>query len=280
MVTLPTDQAGSPPHIIAICQQKGGVGKTTTAVCLGTALAQKGYNCLLIDLVPSANLTSGFGINLNRVRKSTADLFHNNNPVDDLIGPTPIKGLDIIPANASLFPIPRELYQFPDYELTLKKKLRDPAFNLYDLVILDCPPGMDSLTINAIACANLALLPLVCEFFALQTLENMFRLIKVSRTRANPDLAFRLLITKFDRRASLHERIYHQIEDHYNAALLDTIIGVDTKLCESQLAGMPILIYAPKSRASKQYRTLSKEILGIIHENDDNHRPANDSQKD
>jgi chromosome partitioning protein len=266
MVNPSSDQSGSPPYVISICQQKGGVGKTTTAVCLGTALAQKGLSCLLIDLAPSANLTTGFGINLNRVQKSTADLFHDTHPVNELISPTPIKGLDIIPANAALFPIPRELYQTPDYELVLRNKIQDPAFDYYDLLILDCPPGMDSLTINAIACANLALLPVVCEFFSLQALENMFRLIKVSRNRANPDLAFRLLITQFDRRASLHERIFQQIEDHYEAALLQTIIGVDTKLPESQLAGMPILIYAPKSRGTKQYRALAKEILTIIRE--------------
>jgi chromosome partitioning protein len=276
MVTQNADQSGSPPYIITICQQKGGVGKTTSAVCLSTVLAQKGFSCLVMDLAPSANLTTGFGINLNRVKKSTADLFHNEHPFTDLIGPTPIKGLDIIPANASLFPIPRELYLLPEYELTLKRKLQDPAFHYYDLLILDCPPGMDSLTINAIACADLAILPLVCEYFALQTLENMFRLIKVSRSRANPDLAFRLLVTQFDRRASLHERIYKQIEDHYEAALLDTIIGVDTKLAESQLAGMPILIYAPKSRGSKQYRTLSQEILSLIEEIQENKQPKKD----
>ncbi len=267
------DAAGSPPYTIAICQQKGGVGKTTTAVCLGTTLAQKGHSCLLIDLAPSANLTSGFGINLNRVRRSTTDLFHNTHPVKELISPTPIKGLDIIPANATLFPVPRELYQVDDYELILSKKIQDPAFSNYEILILDCPPGMDSLTINAVACADLAILPLICEFFALQTLENMFRLIKVSRKRANPDLAFRLLISNFDRRASLHERIFSQIKEHYEAALFETMIGVDTKLCESQLAGMPILIYAPKSRASKQYRALANEILTIIKETQNNENP-------
>ncbi len=278
MVNPTSDQSGSPPYVISICQQKGGVGKTTTAICLGTALAQRGSSCLLIDLAPSANLTTGFGINLNRVKKSTADLFHNTHPANELISPTPIKGLDLIPANAALFPIPRELYQTPDYELVLRTKIQDPAFLYYDIIILDCPPGMDSLTINGIACANLALLPMVCEFFALQALENMFRLIKVSRNRANPDLAFRLLVTQFDRRASLHERIYQQIEDHYEAALLKTIIGVDTKLPESQLAGMPILIYAPKSRGTKQYQALAKEILTVIKESQDDSRTKKEVQ--
>lgn len=259
-------QAVLAPFVIALCQQKGGVGKTTTAACLGAGLAQSGKRVLMMDLAPSGNLTSAFGINLNRVKRSTTDLFHNTYPPTSLIKPTSIKRLNLIPAHPSLFPVPQELYRKKDYELTLRKILINGDFPDYDVIILDCPPGMDSLSINAIACAHLAILPVVCEYFSLQTLENMFRLIKLSRQRANPDMAFRLLINKLDKRASLHERIYAQIEEHNKSALLETVIGIDIKLPESQLAGIPVMTYAPKSRATKQFKKLTKEINGIINQ--------------
>jgi chromosome partitioning protein len=252
------------PYVISLCQQKGGVGKTTTAVCLGTGLAQSGQEVLIIDLAASGNLTSAFGINLSRVKRSTADLFHGTYPPTSLIRPTSIKQVNIIPSHPSLFPLPRELYQEEDYEFILRKILVNGDFPDYDIVILDCPPGMDVLSINAIACADLAILPVVCEYFPLQTLDNMFRLINLSRQRMNPDLDYRLLINKVDRRASLHGRIHAQIEEHYRADLLKTAIGVDIKLPESQLAGIPIQVYDPKSRATEQYRVLTEEILGII----------------
>jgi chromosome partitioning protein len=266
MVPESDKQAVLSPFVIALCQQKGGVGKTTTAACLGAGLAQIGKKVLMLDLAPSGNLTSAFGINLNRVKRSTTDLFHGTYPPTSLIKPTSIKGLNLIPAHPSLFPVPQELYRKKDYELILRKILVNGNFPDYDIIILDCPPGMDSLSINAIACAHLAILPVICEYFSLPTLENMFRLIKLSRQRANPDLAYRLLINKLDKRASLHERIYAQIEEHYKAALLETVIGIDIKLPESQLAGIPVLVYEPKTRATKQFRALTKEIIGIINQ--------------
>lgn len=257
-------KTGQAPFVIAFCQQKGGVGKTTAACCLGAGLAQSGKRVLMLDLAPSGNLTSAFGINLNRVKRSTTDLFHATYPPTSLIKPTSIKGLNLIPAHPSLFPVPQELYRKKDYELILRKILVNGDFPDYDIIILDCPPGMDSLSINAIACAHLAILPIVCEYFSLQTLEHMLRLIKLSRQRANPDLVYRLLINKLDKRASLHERIYAQIEEHNKAALLETVIGIDIKLPESQLAGIPVLVYDPKSRATKQFQALAKEITSLI----------------
>jgi chromosome partitioning protein len=266
MVPGNNGKSGLSPYVIALCQQKGGVGKTTTAVCLGTGLAQAGQKVLMIDLSPSGNLTSAFGINLSRVKRSTTDLFHGTYPPTSLIRPTSIRQVNIIPSHSSLFPLPRELYKKKDYEFVLRKILVNGDFPDYDSVILDCPPGMDVLSINAIACADLAILPVVCEYFPLQTLENMFRLINLSRQKMNPDLAYQLLINKVDRRASLHGRIHAQIEEHYRADLLKTAIGVDIKLPESQLAGIPIQVYDPKSRATEQYQALTQEVLGIIQQ--------------
>jgi len=147
----------------------------------------------------------------------------------------------------------------------LKRFLKEKDFAKYDFLILDCPPGLDSITVNAIASADLVIMPIVCEYLALQTLENMFRLIKLTRERVNPEILYRILVTRMDRRASLHERIYTQIQEHYQDALLETIIGVDIKFPESQLAGVPTFVYDPKSRGSKQYRALTQELLKIIN---------------
>ena len=252
------------PFILAICQQKGGVGKTTTCAALGAELGRMDEKCLMIDLASSGNLSSAFGFDLNELKYTTADLFHDTAPLSNLIYPTSIPALDLIPSNSTLSAVPRELYQKEDYETVLRKIFSEKDFSNYNFVILDCPPGMDSITVNAIASADLTILPMVCEYLALQTLENMFRLIKLTRERVNPNMIYRLLVTKMDRRASLHERVYTQIEDHYQDAMLKTIIGVDIKFPESQLAGVPTFVYEPKSRGSKQYRALTRELIDLI----------------
>ena len=251
------------PYVITFCQQKGGVGKTTSAVCLGAGLAQSGNQVLLLDLAPAGNLTTAFGINLSRVQRSIVDLFHNNYPPKSLIRPTSIFNLNIIPASESVNQIPQELPQRSNHEFILNEILIKGDFPEYDFVILDCSPGIDSLTINALACADLCILPVVCEYFALQSLDIMFRWVLQTRKRINAELDCRLLITKMDRRASIHQRIYAKIEEHYKDTLLKTLIGVDIKLPESQLAGMPIFTYDPQSRATRQYQALTDEILNL-----------------
>ena len=253
------------PRVIAICQQKGGVGKTTTCAALGAEFGRLNKKSLMIDLAPSGNLSSALGFELNELKYTTADLFHDAAPLADLIYPTSIQGLDLIPGNAALSPIPRELYWKENYETVLHEIFSQKDFSAYEYLILDCPPGMDSITINAIASADLAILPIVCEYLALQTLENMFRLIRLTRERVNPGMVYRLLVTKMDRRASLHEKVYGQIAEQYQDALLKTIIGVDIKFPESQLAGVPTFVYDRKSRGSRQYRALTQEILDLTN---------------
>lgn len=262
-------QAGENNHarfIVTLSGQKGGIGKTTTVACIGAELAKLGKKCLLLDLAPSGNLTSAFGFNIDDVNGSTADLFRGTAPLPGLVQETMIKGLDLLPANASLAPIPRELYQKAGYETILRDILNQDGFFDYDLLILDCPPGLDSITVNAIASADLALLPLTCEMFSLATLDSLFRLIRLSRERVNPHLSYRLLITKMDHQVALHESIYKQVREHYQNALLKTIIERDMVIPESQLAGIPLLKFSPNSLATKQYSALTKEILGLIHE--------------
>jgi len=258
-------QPSNSPYTIALCQQKGGVGKTTAAACLGAELARLGRDVLLLDLAPAGNLTAAFGINLNRVQRSTADLLLGAYPPTSLIRPTMLKRLNLIPAHSALRAIPHQLQQQKDSELVLREALAGDGIPNYDIIILDCPPGLSLLSIQALACANLAILPVVCEYFSLQTLETMHQIIQQTRENLNPELTYRLLISKLDQRAALHKRIYAQIEDHHRSLLLQTAIGSDIKLPESQLAGLPILAYAPRARATQQFHDLTQEILGIIN---------------
>jgi chromosome partitioning protein len=252
------------PYIIALCQQKGGVGKTTAAACLGAGLAQSGKDVLLLDLAPSGNLTASFGINLNRVQRSTTDLFQGTYPPISLIKPTMIKRLNLIPAQTSLASVSKDLQNRKDREQILKTILAGDGIPDYDIIILDCPPGLTLFSVNALACANLAILPVICEYFSLQALESMHQMIRHTQEHFNPGLTYRLLISRLDQRATLHKRVYAQIEEHNKSLLLKTTIGSDIKLPESQLAGIPILNYAPNSRASKQFKNLTQEILDII----------------
>ena len=252
------------PYIIALCQEKGGVGKTTAAACLGAGLAHSGKNVLLLDLSPSGNLTASFGINLNRVKRSTTDLFKGTYPPTSLIRPTMIKRLNLIPAQASLASLSSDLQKEKDREQILNKILSGDGIPDYDIIILDCPPGLTLFSVNALACANLAILPVICEYFSLQALESMHQMIKQIQEHFNSKLTYRLLISRLDQRATLHKRVYAQIEEHNKSLLLKTAIGSDIKLPESQLAGIPISHYAPHSRGAKQFNNLTQEILDII----------------
>jgi len=251
------------PTVITLAQQKGGVGKTTTAAYLGVGLAERGKNCLMLDLASSGNLTSALGFIPESIKLTTSDLFQGIKSPGELVKSTAIAGLKLIPANASLSATHRSLYQQPDYELVLRSILSQPFFSEFDFLILDCPPGLDSININAIASADLAILPVVCDFFSLQTLSNMFRLINVARQRANPDLTYRILINKLNTKRPLQERIFAQIKSHYKTAILKTFINEDGSIPESQIKGSPLLNDKPESQLARQFRTLTNEILSL-----------------
>lgn len=258
------------PTVITLTQQKGGVGKTTTAAYLGVGLAERGKKCLLLDLASSGNLTSALGFIPESIKLTTSDLFQGDKAPGEVVKTTAINGLSLIPANASLSATHRALYQQPNYELVLRKILSQPFFSEFDFLILDCPPGLDSININAIASADLAILPVVCDFFSLQTLKNMFRLINVARERANPDLIYRILINKLNTKRPLQERIFAQIKSHYKTAIMTTFINDDVSILERQIKGSPLLTDEPESQAARQFRALSNEILSLDNLNQKN----------
>jgi chromosome partitioning protein len=248
------------PYVIAICHQKGGVAKTTTALSLGASFVGLGIKALLIDLDPQANLTSSIGMDSNEVGHSIAEAILGETDLASVRMKTDLPGLDIVPSNDAMLTISRQLYQMPEYEYRLRRVLQATALQDYQVVLLDCPPSVGPLTFNALTAADLLIIPTQCEFFSIQALTDMFELIRLIRNRTNPNLAYRLLVTMFDRRGTFHTRMLEQMRTYFDVGLLNTIIGFDTKLREAQLAGTPVLIHAPHSRGAQQYRQLAEEL--------------------
>jgi len=255
----------SKPYVIAICHQKGGVAKTTTALALGACLADMGQRTLLIDMDPSANLTAGLGLTPNKSNPSIANALLGNDVLADLILKTALPAMDLIPSNIDVATANRFLHLRSNHEHLLKQGLEQLYQDtLYDYILIDCPPSLSALTISALMSAMLAIIPIHCEYYSLQALEGVFHTIESVRTKGNRDLRYRLLVTMFDKRGSLHNRVFTYMKEKYAAALLQTVIGFDTKIRESQLMGIPITLHAPGTRAVQQYRLLAKEISAYV----------------
>jgi chromosome partitioning protein len=252
------------PYVIAICHQKGGVAKTTTTLGLGASLVEKRAETLLIDLDPQANLTGSIGINSANANFSIAEALLGETDLASVRLETSLPGLDIVPSNAGMFTINRQLFQLGDYEYNLRRTLNGPAAADYEFVILDCPPSLGPLTFNALTAADLLIVPTQCEYFSIQALMDMFELVNVVRDRTNPALLYRLLVTMFDKRGSFHARMLQQLREYFDEGILQTVIGFDTKLREAQAAGQPITVHAPLSRGAQQYRQLAEELLTYV----------------
>jgi chromosome partitioning protein len=252
------------PYVIAICHQKGGVGKTTTTMALGACFAERGIRTLAVDLDPQANLTFTIALKPDKALLSMAELLTGAAAPDRTIMESTVPGLDVIPSNASMRDIGRRLYQMPDYEFLLRRSLKEPAFKDYSVVLLDCPPSVGPLTINALTAGDLAIVPTQCEYYSIQALADMFELIGAVRDRTNPKLAYRLLVTMFDGRGKFHANMLEQLREYFHEGLLGTTIGFDTKLREAQAAGLSITIHAPQSRGASQYRQLAEELSPYV----------------
>lgn len=253
----------SKPFIITVCHQKGGVGKTTTVSSLGSSLAELNYQVLMVDMDPSANLTTGHGIIPSRKIKSAADILLGNDSLQNICLPTSQNGLSLIPSNPDMVTVSRFIYLRNNYEYILKDIFKREG-QQFDIILIDCPPTIGSLAISSLTAAHQAIIPLQCEYYSLQALQNILKTIKATRERMNPQLSYRLLITMFDRRGKFHARVYEQIKEHFSGAIFETIIGFDTKLRESQFYGVSILAHASNTRAARQYRQLARELLSYL----------------
>jgi chromosome partitioning protein len=248
-------------YIMALSHQKGGVAKSTTVLSVGASLAEKDYRVLLIDLDPAANLTSGLGLNPYRIQKSAADVFLGNDSLEMVIQPSGLPHLDILPSNQHMGTAAQMLSIRHQHEHLLHNSINQSNGAAYDYILVDCPPSLGALPMVAMVAANLVIIPIQCEYFALQTLNGVFKFINKARALYNPNLHYRILITMFDRRGKLHTDILEKMQPQYRNDLFETKIGYDSKLRASQIAGVPITDFAPRTRAAQQYRTLASEIV-------------------
>jgi chromosome partitioning protein len=249
--------------VIAIANQKGGVGKTTTAINLGGALAQLGKHVLCLDLDPQANLTVGLGIDLNTVDKNIANvLIEPETTLDSIIRPTKTKNLDVAPATLELSAAEVELFNAIGREMALRDKLTPEIARRYEYIIIDCPPTLGLLTLNALVAANGVIIPVQTQYYALKGVAALLRIIKTVQGRLNPGLkVLGLLPTFYDSRTILARDMLDSLKDLGDHQVFATVIRQSVKIGEAPTAGLPITSYDKKSDAAKAYVDLAREVV-------------------
>ena len=259
-VPKPPETPGS-ARIIAIANQKGGVGKSTTAVSLGAALAELGYRVLVIDLDPQGNASTGMGIR-HEARETT--IYHvivTESPIDDAIVPTPIEHLDAVPSTIDLAGAEIELVSQFSRETRLKKALDPIREGRYDFVLLDCPPSLGLLTVNALTAAEELIVPIQCEYYALEGVGQLLRNVSLVQQNINPELRLSgIVMTMFDPRTKLSEQVVEEVQRFFGELVYDVIIPRTVRLSEAPGFGQPITVYDPRSKGAQTYRQLATEV--------------------
>jgi chromosome partitioning protein len=248
-------------RIIAICNQKGGVGKTTTCVNLAAALAAAGRRVLLIDLDPQGHATMGSGVDKKTVRPTGCEVLLEEVPIEDAIRPLP-HGYDLLPGNGDLTAADLRLMPQPGRELRLKRLLQSVRAN-YQYVLIDCPPSLGVLTLNALAAAHSVLVPVQCEYYALDGLSELVGTIRAVRGTVNPELIVEgLLRTMFDGRNNLGAEVSAQLVQRFGDKVFVTLVPRNVRLAEAPSHGKPVTLYDPDSRGAQAYTALAAELIG------------------
>ena len=251
-------------RILAVANQKGGVGKTTTAINLGTALAAIGERVLLLDSDAQGNASTGLGVGRAMRRHTLYDVLMDGLPALQAVVKTQLPGLDLLPADPDLSGIEVELGQTPRRSYRLRDALAPiRADHAYDYVLIDCPPALSLLTVNAMTASDAVLVPLQCEFFALEGLTQLLRTIELVRGSLNPALEIQgLVLTMFDRRNSLSAQVARDVREHFGAKVYETVIPRNVRVSEAPSYGKPALIYDLKCAGSQAYIRLARELVG------------------
>ena len=251
-------------RIIAIANQKGGVGKTTTSINLSASLAAKGKKVLVIDTDPQGNTTSGFGIEKNELEDTIYELILGECSIRDCIISNVIKNVSVVPSNVNLAAAEIELIGVDKKEFILKNEV-DYVKDDYDFIIIDCPPSLNMLTINSMTTADSVLVPIQCEYYALEGLSQLIHTINLVKERLNPDLEMEgVVFTMYDSRTNLSMQVVENVKQNLNQRVYNTLIPRNIRLAEAPSYGMPINMYDAKSAGAEAYMQLADEILGIL----------------
>ena len=248
-------------RVIAVANQKGGVGKTTTAINLSACLAEKGQKVLAIDMDPQGNMTSGLGIDKDEVERNIYDLMIGQAGVDEVLQKEAIENLDVIPTSIDLSAAEIELIGVDDKEFIIRNAVQ-PIKDDYDYIIIDCPPSLSMLTINAMTTADSVLVPIQCEYYALEGLSQLIYTINLVKDRLNPKLTINgVVFTMYDGRTNLSMQVIENVRNNLDAKIYDTLIPRNIRLAEAPSYGLPINLYDSKSAGAESYRLLAKEVI-------------------
>ncbi|HMC39450.1 MAG TPA: AAA family ATPase [Acidimicrobiales bacterium] len=250
------------PRRLAVANQKGGVGKTTTTVNLGASLAELGYRVLVIDLDPQGNATTGLGINGRNLDASVYDVILHDVPIEDVIEPTNLRNLFVVPATIDLAGAEIELVPVFSRELRLRRALETIEAD-FDFVLIDCPPSLGLLTVNALAAAGEVLVPIQCEYYALEGLSQLLRNVNLVKSNLNQRLEVStIVLTMYDARTKLAEQVADEVREHFGERVCRNVVPRTVRLSEAPSFGQPVTTFDPSSRGAIAYRELAKEVSG------------------